>query len=471
MYICVIFHAYTTPLYLDMLRGGTISIAVVRRLSTTTTKETLLNPLNIQILGKSLALKVFPTATHQEASLNRLQMQTLELARRHLDSHDIPWQKDRPLLPEISGDSVPNLTTTSNTGNLKDHFLRMAADLGEEYFKLAMDFSKTTAVRKAPTIAEIEALIAQSTQRSQGWFKFNDSNGEWEEAQEGPTDKVIVFDVETCPLISQFPLLACAYGPSGWYIWLQSLEQYTNPDISDQNRLISLKHPILVIGHHVAFDRARIRQEYSLERSDRRFLDTLSMHCAVAGLSSQQRGLWQERKKKRSEAAEEQLETEDSDEQDEHAYNNQNDNCNTEKWGSRSSLNNLSDALQLHCNRKLDKSVRDNVLLKSSSASEIYAQLSEIAAYCARDVEATAQLFSVLFPKFLKKSPHAVTFTALLEMGSFVLPVVKADWKRYIETCDGLYEEATRRIENELVQAVEQTVQLGLESTRIVFNV
>ena len=234
------------------------------------------------------------------------------------------------------------------------------------------------------------------------------------------------------------------------------------------DKLISLKHPKLIIGHHVAFDRARIREEYlSLDRRDCRFLDTLSMHCAVAGLSSQQRGLWKERKKRKLasegecdagneevlDEIEDEYSAEDTSEQDK----------STDKWGSRSSLNNLADALQLHCNRKLDKSVRDDILLKSTSPTEISAALPEIAAYCAKDVEATTQLFSVLFPKFLEKSPNPVTFTALLEMGSFVLPVQKSEWQRYIEECDRQHGEATEKIEAELNNLVDETVNYGLK--------
>ena len=142
------------------------------------------------------------------------------------------------------------------------------------------------------------------------------------------------------------------------------------------------------------------------------------------------------------------------------------DKC-TEKWGSRSSLNNLADALKLHCNRKLDKSVRDDILLKSTSPTEISAALPEISAYCAKDVEATTQLFSVLFPKFLKKSPNPVTFMALLEMGSFILPVQKSDWQRYIEECDRQHGEATESIEAELNKLVDETVTEGLKGKGI----
>ena len=435
-----------------------------RRRLFSSSKETLLNPLNIQILGKSLAQKVFPVAeASSSSSLTRLQMQTLELSRNHLESHSIPWQKDRKLLPEITGNSIPKLIGES--GTVKEHFMRMASDLGGEYFKLALDFSKNP-IPQAPGIEAMEHLISNTLKLS-GWFKWNSKLNVWEEAKDGPIDKVILFDVETCPQISQFPILACAYGLSGWYMWLSKSIDPSQID-GDLDKFISLKHPKLIIGHHVAFDRARIREEYlSLDRRDCRFLDTLSMHCAVAGLSSQQRGLWKERKKRKLasegecdagneevlDEIEDEYSAEDTSEQDK----------STDKWGSRSSLNNLADALQLHCNRKLDKSVRDDILLKSTSPTEISAALPEIAAYCAKDVEATTQLFSVLFPKFLEKSPNPVTFTALLEMGSFVLPVQKSEWQRYIEECDRQHGEATEKIEAELNNLVDETVNYGLK--------
>ena len=419
-------------------------------------RETILNPLNIQILGKSLSEKVFPSRDKTVKERESVQMQTLELSRNHLESHTIPWQKERQLLPEIPGNLIPNLLGES--GSLNEHFMRMAADLSNEYFKLAMDFCSKTSRPKAPGIEAMKLLLLQLEKNRKGWFKWNPIRNNWEDAPEGPIDKVIIFDVETCPQISQFPILACAYGPSGWYIWLQ-------PDNLEQNmtekrgRLITLKHPILVIGHHVAYDRARVLEEYtSLDRRECRFLDTLSMHCAVAGLSSQQRGLWQERKKRIS--LQEEVGGESGDFMDSEKSI---DHEKTEKWGSRSSLNNLSDALQLHCNRKLDKSVRDDILLKSSSPAEIFAAFPEIMAYCAKDVEATSELFSVLLPKFLKKSPNPVTFAALLEMGSFVLPIDKSSWQRYIDECEVLYEQATRKIEKELSRLVDETVAVKFD--------
>jgi DNA polymerase gamma 1 len=57
--------------------------------------------------------------------------------------------------------------------------------------------------------------------------------------------------------------------------------------------------PRLVVGHNVSFDRARIADEYALAPTSARFLDTMSLHMAVAGLTSEQRGIWKKAMKER----------------------------------------------------------------------------------------------------------------------------------------------------------------------------
>ena len=54
--------------------------------------------------------------------------------------------------------------------------------------------------------------------------------------------------------------------------------------------------PRLVVGHNVAYDRIRVGDEYRLERSGTRYLDTMAMHIAVAGMTSSQRLVWQSSK-------------------------------------------------------------------------------------------------------------------------------------------------------------------------------
>ena len=46
--------------------------------------------------------------------------------------------------------------------------------------------------------------------------------------------------------------------------------------------------PRLVIGHNVGYDRVRLGEEYRLARSGTRYLDTMALHIAGAGMTSQQ---------------------------------------------------------------------------------------------------------------------------------------------------------------------------------------
>ena len=61
------------------------------------------------------------------------------------------------------------------------------------------------------------------------------------------------------------------------------------------------RKPKLVIGHNVAFDRQRVLEEYRLEPTGLQFIDTMSLHMAVSGLGSQQRGKWLSAQKKKLE--------------------------------------------------------------------------------------------------------------------------------------------------------------------------
>lgn len=48
----------------------------------------------------------------------------------------------------------------------------------------------------------------------------------------------------------------------------------------------------LVIGHNVAYDRARVREQYSIMPSRTKFLDTMSLHMVTSGISTQQKQEW-----------------------------------------------------------------------------------------------------------------------------------------------------------------------------------
>jgi DNA polymerase gamma 1 len=120
-----------------------------------------------------------------------------------------------------------------------------------------------------------------------------------------PLGNIIFFDVELHmgSNHNQFPYLAICLTELGWFSWTSPYisdpdlmnANYDNEDLMNkltENRLISfgkdLDQEKLVIGHNIGFDRIRILEEYNPDESKLRFFDTLSMHCCVSGISSQQ---------------------------------------------------------------------------------------------------------------------------------------------------------------------------------------
>ncbi len=356
-------------------------------------------------------------------------MQTIDLARQHLNLHSIPWDTKRPTLPEIYGEFVPPLLAE----NVEEHFKAMAGELAEPYFSVAneaayLDWSSIVLPQESDFTSFFNLHSFPSN-----WYHFCPSKKQFIACPGGPADEAVIFDVETAPKVQEFsklPILACALGKSGLYLWISpqlselaeaaSIESTKCPEDSENmtqdeidntantrdipyskaSKLIPLSKPLLVIGHHVSFDRARILEQYSLERTPQRFLDTLSMHCAVAGISSQQRGLWKEQKKLES----------DEEECLEDGIDDTEDPSSEPKWCKAGSLNNLKDALKLHCNLDLDKSTRSDLLLTSIHPAQIMAQLARIAQYCAGDVLTTGKLFGALLPKFFKEITKSGNF-------------------------------------------------------------
>ena len=184
----------------------------------------------------------------------------------------------------------------------------------------------------------------------------------------------------------------------------------------------------------------------------RRFLDTLSLHCSVAGISSQQRGAW-----KKSSKAEEDGGVEPELEGDSNS-----------KWIGYSAMNNLVDSVKLHC-RATDPMIAEfvdskksslNVLLELKTIEGVREHRGSIMSYCSRDVSATLALFYHIWKRWsLQTCPHPITLAAVLEMSSKVaLTVQSPGWQDYIQACDQGFKAETTKMEAHLRQLVEEVV-------------
>lgn len=260
-----------------------------------------------------------------------------------------------------------------------------------------------------------------------GWTHYHPESGK-PRSVPFPSDDALVFDVEVCMQEGSAPTLACALGKSGWYSWTSEKlldpkayrsTRYGPKDLipleSTEAQLAVEQRPRIVIGHNVSYDRARVKEQYWLAGTGTRFVDTMSLHVCVSGVTSYQRAML----KAKREMPDEDL-----------------------VWSSQSSLNSLSEVYKLYCCQTgeppLSKEKR-NVFV-DGSLEEILNDYQSLMQYCANDVLATFSVLDKLYPLFVERFPHPATLAGMLEIGMAYLPV-NGNWTRYIRDANLTYED------------------------------
>ena len=217
--------------------------------------------------------------------------------------------------------------------------------------------------------------------------------------------KDLYFDkTDSCILVIR-AVMAVALTSGGWYSWLAPElihGQSFSSGVKTAESMIPLgsdSGPRLVIGHNIAYDRVRVGDEYQLEQSGTRYLDTMSLHIATHGMTSQQRLVWQAAK-----------------------------NCSEEemkhkpRWLHNTSMNSLAEVYKFYCgpDKQLDKDIRNSFV--TLSMSQLSDDLHNLLTYCAGDVAATCDITRVLFPLFSEHCPHPATLSGMLTMSTAFLP-------------------------------------------------
>lgn len=168
----------------------------------------------------------------------------------------------------------------------------------------------------------------------------------------------------------------------------------------------------IVIGHNVSYDRARIKEQYFVESTKIRFVDTMALHVAISGITSFQRNMLLANKS--GTQADRSL---------------KNSSCQTSKpsklsevteWQTVSSFNGLSDVHKLYCGGSGIEKEKRNIFV-SGSLNDIRDNFQELVAYCARDCQATYEVLCVLIPEFLTRFPHPVTVSVLISLKISIL--------------------------------------------------
>lgn len=362
------------------------------------------NEMNIQMLSKKIYEQVFKEeiVNHNTNFINK--------CRRTLQEHGIVL-KETDYLNDVDF-VVPPLKGK----DLIEHFQLIA----EEQVKPYRDI--------------VNMLLRQIPPKPKRWLM----EGGWTRYAEGskpqsvpyPLEEAIVFDVEVCVKCGKAPTLATAVTAKAWYGWIsESLMNESARPITQHHysldELIPLEsekdnkehkfspkafEPKIVIGHNVSYDRGRIREQYFLKQTKTRFLDTMSLHVCISGVTSYQRAM---------------LKSDKDDEED-------------DVWKTSASLNSLTEVHKLYCGTEIKKEARDIFL--EGSLLDVKKSFQKVMEYCANDVQATYNVLKQLFPMFLDRFPHPATLAGMLEMGSAYLPI-NSNWNKYITDSEQTYED------------------------------
>ncbi|KRT78759.1 hypothetical protein AMK59_7730 [Oryctes borbonicus] len=378
--------------------------------------------MNIQMLSYPIYKQVFQNYTMTSHNID-----VIEKYKRKLEEHGI--KKESDMIEDVDF-VIPPLEGK----DLEEHF----KNIGENQCKPYKDIIDLLLLNIPP---KPEKWLLQS-----GWTRYI-PNSEPEKV-DYPLERGVVFDVEVCINAGQTPTLATAVSATAWYGWIsQSLIDGISKPVTSQQHSEDLlipfesikthcfklneyqQMPKIIIGHNVSYDRLRIKEQYWLNRTGTRFLDTMSLHICASGLTSYQRTVLKSNK----------INEED------------------ESWQSSSSLNSLSDVHKLYCGTHIEKETR-NIFI-DGSLLQIREDFDNVMDYCAGDVIATYNILKVLYPMFIERFPHPVTLAGILELSTAYLPV-NNNWERYINDSEQTYNDL--EIEGRLLLArrADQACQL-----------
>ncbi|KAF2452984.1 DNA polymerase family A-domain-containing protein [Lineolata rhizophorae] len=402
------------------------------------------SPLGIQHLSAHLHTQLTP-ATPSDPPSPAL----LALSKDHLIRHSLLGANPTPASP-TSFDLPPLAGAT-----LDEHFHRLGRSASEPFLTLASRFALLGNTPPRP-----RKWVAQA-----GWTKYF-ADGRTEPVA-APDEDALAFDTEVLYKETPFACMAVACGAHHWYAWLSPW--LLGESVSDRH-LIPLGDPAtprVVVGHNVGYDRARVAEEYALDRSETFFLDTMSLHVAVNGMCSRQRPTWERHRKSRE--LRDKVAASASGGGDLAALLDARrdaggssalglpDEEEEELWVARSSVNSLRDVARFHCGIALDKGAR--AAFGTLDRAGVRARLPDLLDYCAADVAVTHAVFRKVFPAFVQTCPHPVSFAALRDLGALVLPVDEG-WGEYVRRAEETYARMSEGVTARLVGLAERALEV-----------
>lgn len=393
------------------------------------------NELGIQMIPDKLRSVIFGQDNQDNVKSERL-----NLVKRHLSSHGL-WREDVPK----SFLSQPEIEIPKMLGTVEEHFQHLGDKYSHKYRQLCDIYCSKLLDLDPPKVWS----------SSPGWTRYETDGSRT--SVEFPNDDFLVLDIEVNVTGNNLPVMATARSMNFWYSWCHPI--ISDPSLTHKEGLHHLddhipigysEHERIIVGHNVGYDRSFLREQYDMKVDGTRFMDTMSLHVCVSGLTGYQRALSSSHKVARKKGINDNIL---------HELYKVKGQPNPELWSQFGTLNNLRDVYKFYCKNNNDfvpisKEERDVFVV--GSVDDIRNDFQNLMSYCSRDVKATSDVFLKLWPLFILRCPHPVTLAGMLEMSTMFLPVKCQQWLSYIEKSDMKFEELNQEIVSSLASLANQ---------------
>jgi DNA polymerase gamma 1 len=281
---------------------------------------------------------------------------------------------------------------------------------------------------RKPVDGDVDPYSFDFDLENDGW------DDEWEVSQvPHPTENELVFDVETFVNSGNTAVMAVAVSNEAWYLWLHPC--LVNPNQDYKPMMVSIGTDKLIVNHNVKFDTARIEETYDktlatvvdFDGSPRSnvYLDTMSLHIAVCGMSSKQRDVFRMSQK----------------------------GTFTPAWSKVTSMNNLVDVYNHHVQplerlSSKDKATRE-LFVTATDHRQFVENLTALVGYTLKDGLYTYGLAQSLWPKYKRSQPSIATLGGHLMLSQSFLPVTP-NWHQHIGAIEIAHAKTSNALTKEL---------------------
>ncbi|KAJ3065574.1 DNA-directed DNA polymerase gamma mip1, partial [Podochytrium sp. JEL0797] len=241
-----------------------------------------------------------------------------------------------------------------------------------------------------------------------GWTRYDPVSGT-RTAVDFPTENTLVFHVGVLESTSSYPMVAVAVSEKCWYSWV-------TPDLAG----------VLVVG---------LSSEV-WEREARGVVVKTLIPLSVSVGDAPRVVVGHDVGKARAKVLEE--------------YNL---GCGDVAWIDTLSLSSAVDGPPLGKERTVEKQI------KSANVVDAMVNIEELLEGCANHVRTTHGVLGRVFPRFLEKCPHPVSFAGMIHMGRGVLPTSSA-WDAFISNTEEVVDKELKFAEDSLEGLADEALKL-----------